>query len=130
MSCHRDASSSRSVPLAVPTEGMTFDAPPAWTLPQTRAAPARGSTRRPSAVGHLGDDLGEREGEVLGPVRAGGVPAVALEGDLDTVGRRGHGSDEEPDLADVEARVAVQGEDLVDTGQPPTVDDLVRARRG
>ncbi len=50
---------------------------------------------------------------------------MALEGDLDTVRGGGDGPDEETDLADVAAGVAVQGEHLVDPDQPAAVDDLV-----
>ena len=52
---------------------------------------------------------------------------MALEGDLDAVRGGGDGTDEQADLPDVAARVAVQREDLVDALQPATVDDLVRS---
>ena len=122
------ASSIRSVPLTVPVEGMTFWAPPACTLPHTSAAPARGSSRRDSAAGTLGDHLGQGEGEVLGQVRPGGVPAAAGEGDGDRVGGGGDGALAQAD-AGRRRRLGSQWtrEDAVDAVEAAVGDDLVRA---
>ena len=61
--------------------------------------------------GKLGEDLGQREGEVAGQVRARGVPARPLEAHLEPVGGAGERAGPQAHLADVDARVAVQGED-------------------
>ena len=100
---------------------MTLGAEPACRLPHTTLTPARGSIRRHSTAGQLGDDLAEREGEVLGQVRAAGVAAGAGEPDLDAVGGAGERAHPQPDLADVDAGVAVQREDPLDArrARPP-----------
>ena len=59
----------------------------------------------------LGDELAEREGEVLGQVRARGVPALAAEPDVERVGGAGERALAQADRADVDAGVAVQAED-------------------
>ena len=77
---------------------MTFLADPARTTPHTRLAPARGSSRRDSAPGQLGDQLAEGVGQVLGQVRARGVPAAAGQPDRQRVGGAGQRADPQPDL--------------------------------
>ena len=84
---------------------------------------AAGQDRR-----QLGDQLAEREGEVLGQVRTGGVPALAAELDADRVGGAGERALAQPDLADVEARVAVQAEDAGDAVEGAAARSA-RARR-
>ena len=105
---------------------MTFLADPARTTPQTRLAPARGSRRRDSAPGQLGDQLAERVGEVLGQVRAGGVPAAAGEPDRERVGGAGERADPQADLADVDGGVAVQAVDVPDAVEGAGGDHLER----
>ena len=83
---------------------MTFLAAPARTMPQTRLAPARGSSRRDSDAGQLGDELAEGEGEVLGQVRARGVAAAAGEPHRERVGGAGDRPHAQADLADVDGR--------------------------
>ena len=55
-------------------------------------------------------------------MRPGGVAARTLEPDRHSVGRGGDGTLTDPDLADREGRVAVEGEDGVDAGHLARLD--------
>ena len=121
MSLQATASSIRTVPPRVPESGITLVARPASTRPQTTLTPARGSSRRDSTAGQLGDELGQGEGEVLGEVGAAGVAAAAGEPDRQAVGGAGDRALAQADVADVDGRVAVEAEDPA---------DVVEARRG
>ena len=86
--------------------------------PRVEAAGERGR--------HVGDDLREGVGEVLGELRARGVPAAAVQRDGDVVAGRGQRALAQPDLADVEAGVAVHGEHGVHAVERPRGDGVVR----
>src|SRR5699024_3341755 len=60
--------------------------------------------------GQVGGELAQRVDEVLGQVRSGGVPAVTGQADDDGVSGGGDGADARAHLADVDVRVAVDGE--------------------
>ena len=96
---------------ALPASGITLVARPASTPPPhhadagPRVEPAGEHGRQ------LGDELGQREGEVLGQVRPAGVAAAPGQPDLEAVGGTGDRALAQPDPADVDGRVAVQAED-------------------
>ena len=106
---------------------MTLRACPASIRPQVTRSPARASTRRASSGGQLGGELGGGRHQVGGQVRAGGVPAGAVEGDLQPVAGRGDRAGPQPDPADVDPRVAVHGEDPAHAVQDPGLDGVERA---
>ena len=92
---------------------MTFGAYPAWTRPQTRLTPARGSIRRDSTAGS--SVMTFASANVRSSVRCGRrVAAGAGQPDLDVVGGAGERPRPQSDVADVEGGVAVQGEDALD----------------
>ena len=62
-------------------------------------------------------------------MRARGVAAAAGEPDLELVGRSGDRTLADPDLAEVEGRVAVEAEDLVDLVEGAELDERGRATR-
>ena len=62
--------------------------------------------------GQVGGEFAEGVDEILGQVRARGVPAVAGQTDDDGVAGCGDGADARSDFADVDVRVAVDGVDL------------------
>ena len=80
---------SAPCPPSRPVAGMTLCAAPARTIPHTTLTPARGSRRRDRIAGSSVIDLAEREGEVLGQVRARGVAARPAEPDVEAVGGAG-----------------------------------------
>ena len=71
----RRGRSTRSVPRSRPDIGIALAARPASTEPHTIDSAARGSTRRDSTPGRSVISRPERVDDVLGEVRAGGVPA-------------------------------------------------------
>jgi hypothetical protein len=81
---------------------MALGAEPAWICPTPTETALRTSMRRDSTAGHVHGDRGEGEGEVLGEVGAGGVPAAAGELDPEGVGGRGDRPDAGAHLAHVD----------------------------
>ena len=123
---HDSASSIRSVPRHSPVEGMTFATRPASIFPQTSAAPVRGSSRRPSTAGTSVTTLARAKtrssvscGREVWPPRPCSVTATWSRG-------RRQRSLAQTDLPDVDARVAVHGEDAVDALERPGGDRLER----
>jgi hypothetical protein len=90
-----------------------------------------GAGVEPPAQGgrELGDQHAQRIGEVLGQVRPRGVPAPPGQPDLDVVGRSGDRPDPQPDVPDVERRVAVEPESMGDPFEPARGDHLERTAR-
>ncbi len=86
-----------------------------------RVEPARQCRRK------LGDEGAESEREVLGEVRPGRVSTAAVEVYVEQVGSAGERAHPEPDLAHVEARVAVQAERAAHAGERTEVDHAERA---
>ena len=111
----------RRVPRSTPCCGIAFAASPACTAPQTRTVPDRGSTWRVSRQRELGDQQSEGLDQVRRQVRAGGVATRRGELDLDQVAGRGDRAGPGAELAHLQPRVAVQGEDPLDA-----VDGAVR----
>ena len=108
---------SAPCPRPRPSSGMALaaragrDPAPDQAEAGPRVDPARQCRRQ------LGHDLRERVDQVGGEVRPGGVPARAGEPHRDLVGGGGDRPAAQPDLADLDARVAVQREDPVDAGR-------------
>ena len=110
-SAQASASSIRRVPPTLAGGGDDVGGRPGVTSPQTSATPARGSSRRDSAAGSSVTTLAEREGEVLGQVRPGGVAAAAGQAHRDAVGGGGDGARRAGRRCRRRGGVAVQGED-------------------
>ena len=87
-SAQATASSIRTVPATTPACGMTLGAEPARTMPHTTLDAGAGVEPPAQHRRQLGDQLAEREGEVLGEVRAAGVAALAGEPDAEACRRR------------------------------------------
>ena len=79
--------------------------------------------------GELGDQLAEREGQVLGQVRPRGVAALAVEQDVERVGRTGERPLAQADGADVDPGIGVQPEDAVDAVERAGLDGHQGAAR-
>jgi hypothetical protein len=79
--------------------------------------------------GQVGDNLGEREREVLGQVRTGRMTAVPLEIDREPVAGRRERPLPQPHLTYVETGVAMQGVCRVDPEHSSLGDDVVGAAR-
>src|SRR5690606_23491455 len=72
----------------------------------------------------LGGDGAERVDQVLGEVGPGSMTAGTAHHDLHRIGGGGDRAGLQPDVADVDARVAVQGEDRVHAVQHVLADQL------
>ena len=101
---------------------MALGARPAWTAPQVRLTPARGSSRRPSTAGSW--VMSWPSAKTTSPVRCGpgGVAALGGHRDGHRVRGGGDGPDARADLADVDLGVAVQRVDLLDAVEDALVD--------
>ena len=125
-SAQATASSIRTVPATTPPCGITLWAEPARTMPHTTLTPGARVEAPAQDRGELGDDLAEGEGEVLGEVRPRGVAALADEPHGQRVGGAGERALAQADAADVEARVAVQAEDVGDALERTGGDQVQR----
>ncbi len=72
-------------------------------------------------------EVAERGRHVGGQVRAGGVPARAVQPDLDVVRRRRHRAGAQADPTHVDRGVAVHGEDPLQPVDAAGGDDVERA---
>ena len=128
-SAQATASRIRTVPETMPWSGITLGAAPAWMLPQTTLTPARGSIRRLSTAGSSVVTLARAK--VRSPVRCGRLvcPPVPLRRTSTRSAALVNGPSRRPDLADVDARVAVQREDPLDAVQGALVEELDGATR-
>ena len=125
-SAQATASSIRTVPATTPPCGMTLWAEPARTMPQTTLTPARGSRRRLRIAGSSVMTL--PRAKVRSSVRCGREvwPPLPIEPDGQRVGGTGERALAQAEAADVEARVAVQAEDVGDALERTGGDQLQR----
>ena len=102
------------MPVTRPWSGMTLGAEPACRLPHTTLTPARGSIRRLSTAGSSVVTLASAK--VRSPVRCGRLvwPPVPVSRTSTRSAALVSGPEPQPDLADVDAGVAVQREDPLD----------------
>src|SRR6478735_1395555 len=119
-SAQATASSIRTVPATTPPCGITLWAEPARTMPHTTLTPARGSSRRLRIAGSSVMTFPRAK------VRPRGVAALADQPHGERVGGTGQRALTQAEAADVEARVAVQAEDVGDALERTGGDQLQR----
>ena len=95
----------------MPVCGMALAATPALTAPHTITVLVRGSMRRDSTPGRPVISGAEPVHQIAGQMRSRGVPALAVQRDLDVVGGRRDRPGPHRDPSDGQPRIAVQRED-------------------
>ena len=86
--------------------------------------PGAGVDPAPDQRGHVGDHAGGRRDQVGGEVRAGGVAAGPVQGDLQPVAGGGDRALAQTDPARVDPGVAVHGDDPADAVQRAVLDGV------